>query len=906
MQFQNSLGWKTTHDGLKQYLIREVPHEQHQKIERFVSRLQTCRHKLIAVPKLIHSSNGQVLLQERRESKSLEDFLASDPPTKTKLYLLRQLSHALENLHTFVGLAHGSLHQNCISISEEGELLLGGITYNTGNLQSDRQELHNLIAIVLSKDSEKEIRKSLGGLAPFRIRNKINKLLQNESWENVVSDWKDSLRNSSPSELKTRQETSSSENPEQPLNLEEAFARNNINLQPVDSSENDSFDDIDSIEQEIKVQLSNDTIIDQDNIKPLPPEEALSIQNKSLWQTTEDMMRVWETDPDSLSEMQKQTKSIGRLSQTNRIRKLYKNSSSRNKESSISPEGTAVNRSRLQPPEEVLSEADILRAETLRENIQGAKTLDPENLYIDTEDIIEDIENINPKHTLDHLFQTEEQISGNVLISSGHSSPQDNVFKPDSNVDSLPSSLLKQSPANDSLLDPPEDNIEAFSETFSALPEEHSSEFESMELDSAEPESIEDWAISGKQSLSSSSRPIPLSSSEKIELESEDESSSSFLLWASIATIVGGIALLNYFPDSDASDEIEDMTPSEDLEKAGQHSEIIKPARKIKNSIHLAPRSSSESTKVESQPQIAQKKLEEANLESKPAPKLTQSKPKNLVTTPSIAKTLSAKKTVSPKKKSSSKIVSPPKRAKNTFIAQPPKTSVQKSKETTDLTKRLNPKEALPVIEKTTQEPTSQEPTSQQPLLSSEKNSPPQLDLRSLSKKATKGALSSKEITDLYDVEQTHPDFTKVQAILLSQAQLQKDVGLINNTLKKIFLIEDNQSNPIFLLAQAHHSFNQKDLNAAEKSLAQAEKNWSKLSAEQMPLLEYQKGMLIAHFTYVHFLQTGSENSRVQAITQFKSVGGKAKQMGSMNQHKLSLERVLFLKAKRMPTRTMK
>ena len=198
MQTQNSLGWKTTQDGLKQYLIREVPAEQHQKIERFVSRLQTCRHKLIAVPELIRSSNGQMLLRERREVRSLRDFLATKPSTKTKLYLLRQLSHALETLHTLVGLAHGSLHENCISISEEGDLLLGGITYNTGNVQSDKTELHNLIKMVLHEDSEKQLIDKLNGLAPFRIRNQINQILQNESWETIVSDWKKAIKTPPP------------------------------------------------------------------------------------------------------------------------------------------------------------------------------------------------------------------------------------------------------------------------------------------------------------------------------------------------------------------------------------------------------------------------------------------------------------------------------------------------------------------------------------------------------------------------------------------------------------------------------------------------------------------------------------------------------------------------------------
>ena len=79
------------------------------RLESLVQRLQDCQNPAIAIPEIVRLANGEVYLKEPRGLRSVEDFLGTEPSTRAKLFVVQQLFKLLENLHTFVGTAHGNL-----------------------------------------------------------------------------------------------------------------------------------------------------------------------------------------------------------------------------------------------------------------------------------------------------------------------------------------------------------------------------------------------------------------------------------------------------------------------------------------------------------------------------------------------------------------------------------------------------------------------------------------------------------------------------------------------------------------------------------------------------------------------------------------------------------------------------
>ena len=57
----------------------------------------------------------------------------------------------------------------------------------------------------------------------------------------------------------------------------------------------------------------------------------------------------------------------------------------------------------------------------------------------------------------------------------------------------------------------------------------------------------------------------------------------------------------------------------------------------------------------------------------------------------------------------------------------------------------------------------------------------------------------------------------------------------------------------------------------------QAEMNWANVERSQLSVLRAQRDNIVAHLSYIDFLENGSEDSRLQSLTQFRKVQREAR-----------------------------
>ncbi len=145
-------------------------------------------------------------------------------------------------------------------------------------------------------------------------------------------------------------------------------------------------------------------------------------------------------------------------------------------------------------------------------------------------------------------------------------------------------------------------------------------------------------------------------------------------------------------------------------------------------------------------------------------------------------------------------------------------------------------------------------------------------ELNDWSKQAITGTLDTKRIADLQSISKEEPTFTRAQSIVLTHAQQSGSTELIGQSLQQILSIDANTHKPIYLLAMAQHQFNQQNLDSAREYLMQAERNWVNVEREQLMVLRAQRDNIVAHLSYVSFLETGSEDSRLQSVSHFRKV----------------------------------
>ena len=146
-----------------------------------------------------------------------------------------------------------------------------------------------------------------------------------------------------------------------------------------------------------------------------------------------------------------------------------------------------------------------------------------------------------------------------------------------------------------------------------------------------------------------------------------------------------------------------------------------------------------------------------------------------------------------------------------------------------------------------------------------------------MSTTAVQGKLSSNEIESLQSIDSTESTFTRANAIVLTHGQQSGNVELIEGSLSKILSVDANMHKPVFLLAMAQHQFNQQNLDEAREYLMQAEVNWANVERSQLTVLRAQRDNIVAHLSYISFMETGSEDSRLQSLTQFRKVQREAR-----------------------------
>jgi|GEM_PF-4154606 len=191
-------------------------------------------------------------------------------------------------------------------------------------------------------------------------------------------------------------------------------------------------------------------------------------------------------------------------------------------------------------------------------------------------------------------------------------------------------------------------------------------------------------------------------------------------------------------------------------------------------------------------------------------------------------------------------------------------------------------KETVPVETKTVQDTITSEQNeltanNTEPKTSLPKTTASRKELTKLSTTAVQGKLSSNEIKSLQSIDSTESTFTRANAIVLTHGQQSGNVELIEGSLSKILSVDANMHKPVFLLAMAQHQFNQQNLDEAREYLMQAEVNWANVERSQLAILRAQRDNIVAHLSYISFMETGSEDSRLQSLTQFRKVQREAR-----------------------------
>ena len=197
MKANTTQGWNTLQEGTEHYLYRSVSALSFAKLEALVLRLRDCQNPCIAIPEIVRLANGEIYLKEPRGIRSVEDFLGTNPSTRAKLFVVQQLLKLLENLHSFVGTAHGDLHVGCLSIGLDDKLILGGISPNHAETTGDIESLKQLFVQFFSQPTEIEVLKSLKGSSLKRMRRSIKDLLAEDTWDDIQSDWSTAVQQTS-------------------------------------------------------------------------------------------------------------------------------------------------------------------------------------------------------------------------------------------------------------------------------------------------------------------------------------------------------------------------------------------------------------------------------------------------------------------------------------------------------------------------------------------------------------------------------------------------------------------------------------------------------------------------------------------------------------------------------------
>ena len=970
--------WNLIQDGTQQYLLRKISNTPLSNIEHFVQRLQLCKHKSIAIPELVRLADGDIYFKEKRGPKTLEQFVQTQPSTQAKLFLLHQLSRALDNLHTFVGMPHGNLTIQCISITESGDMLLGGLECNKNKQEVDTADLHKIISILLHLPEEQVLIQRLQGLQPFRVRSELQNLLADDNWEVIVSSWKNAVHQTSNEE----------------------------------SSED--IEDVEMFDVSLDLLQQESALFDTHEESPTPisleknytPKFSENKEDSDLEEsavsTTEETVAITFDDDDFGFILEEELPTPAQIT----LEKTPLPTAENSKEFSVDVT-EAVSATPSLPELEFDDMDDATEAIPSTSAVQLKKQRNTDifaNLFSTTNDFSNDF-SIEGTEDIESIEDASADVYSIDDIPEYQSMGE--IHPPTS-----PTPILQKEDIRDQYLDTwmqtpaPAKYPQKTAPTFF---EKHGfwmitglgvvATTWGIYLQNNKPSSITRETVSqSKEKLNKVLQQTPVPQLEKRQSLPQEEPPT-----ASVETTVVDAEVPITTPD--ATTPVESTTnsvvavvsvPKEASTNTKEEPPSVVASQKIENIPTVSRVEEKTSPTKKQQPKPTTQKLEskkdpgvsadssakkEQKKTEKPNTLSVQTQKKNQEQTVykeqkenkenTSVKTVSTPKTTSNTNKSQNTTNKPNKATttvvvptnsttvvstntdvsnlqdnyltqsnslqnnldlrgadnqtmlisdsvENVFEAQPStsspaQTDTLPSSESivamATQTERETPKEKQqePSGEKKTVTPditedipvekTQSLDTTAQPSSKSSKTkdivSPTNWD--DVSTLAINGHIDTRTLEQIRSIEKTDPNFTRVNSIALTYGQQSNDIAVIQESLTKILSLEQNQNQPIYLLAMAQHQFNSKNFEQTREYLLQAEKNWGNVDRDHLASLRLQRDNIVAHMSYVTYMQNGKEDSRIQSLMQFRKVQRNAQKTVKDSVFKVAQEKIVIL-----------
>jgi hypothetical protein len=842
--------WITAQEDDNHYLLRWVDSSQYSSIEGFIQRLQICKHKLISIPELIRYPNGEVYLKERRGKRSLQQFLSIKPTTKAKLYLIRQISHALENLHTFVGIPHGSLSHECVSITDEGAILLGGINYISGSLSTDTVQLHDLIHIILTQSSELRIASKVLGQAPFRVRDEVNKLLLQDDWAIVMADWKKAVRTPLPEiesdDLEEILDDQLDEKIQPVLDFIDAslyttqFDHHEINTEEaktlVDISESISSKIQSTSLQEFSAATKENTQEEFSYEEPESSDPNLSeiLLDQSTITAQLDLIAI---SDDEFANTEK-------IEEENFLENNFEEESSEDPLFTHSEEDSSLSQivSTEEPSAEAFSLEEGSANQYQSEEYYSGYTEDNQSNKIIALAILGTIIGTGALYKAIQLSQTETSPVENIETEAVNtSSSQAMVTEKNEQASSNQANINDQT------------NLQSISED---VPDNRVQRINAEEVQKNNQKETK----SNKTKVVQSNKTKVVQSNKTKEVQSNKtkvvQSNKTKVVQSNKTKVV----------QSNKTKVVQSNKTKE--VQSNKTKEVQSNKTKVVQSNKTKEVQSNKTKEVQSN---KTKEVQSNKTKENPLPVMgdnnsidsSQEQSQNVIKNVEREKQQEEQKPQEPKQKTI-------------------EDDSSQSKESTE----QNIKEDNTLDSKDVDSQKDVPDNTVQPKKPQKNKTIQANDLDLLSILAIEGQVPNESIKAIQQIKRTNPIFTRANAILLTHAQQDNNKELIASSLDAIFTLDGNRNNPVYLLAKAHQQFNNKHYEHSLMYILKAENNWNSIPGHLKDSLSIQKEMLRAHLLYTDYLQKGDPSDKELATKQFQKVSQLATQF---NQNEAAL-----------------
>lgn len=1033
-------GWSTLQEGTEHYLYRSVSSMSFARLESLVQRLQDCQNPAIAIPEIVRLANGEVYLKEPRGVRSVEDFLSNNPSTRAKLFVVQQLLKLLENLHTFVGTAHGDLHIGCLSIGLDDKLILGGIAPVEGEPSDDITALKPLISKLFTQPIEAEVLRLLNNGSLKKMRRVLKALLAEDAWDAIQSDWSTAIQQTNIEEsseelpLEEAEQQSNPEFDEDPFAFDELDQTldlgsplddldgmpepDNVHLQTEEHTLEalfDEFDDLDDLDDLDDFGSPQDVGLDLDQI-PEPEAVVTTIQQPP---SVESASEEW-SDVDLDSWLEDVPEPAGLQTVGNEVIKSRVDdplSDGENEDASpgetLSPDvaGESLAGDWFANTEETVPFKDAIAEETKSqtpadlEEISDFDDEDDETVLFERPVAAEN----SPSVELTPQVTEEGEIASSTELQT--EAPKDDLdwfdntetadfVLADFEMDALTAEAQNQSVDDiqeftmDDLdfsdISPNESDIKAAADIESDVGlSEHvdddstdifsrssvlDSPGDSLSMYEDESEEMDDWFADTVQHATESTDSAPTD----VQLKTQEEQSiPKWMLVAGAAVVAGGAwattqtrkvdtpsvhidesktknleDVKTFVPtvktdvveptepvsEEPAVEKVEEAVVAKDTNKASAKPPTIK--RSASKNISKSTRGKKVRTKAptpftKADKPVAAQSAPKATVETLPPPKKAtkSSEKKSVVTKPKVKAEAPVESTPpaettpnsiaasltqmvagtggqsiddstagqieeAPVQEEVAEVVEASD-AQSAEAAGAASTRTSGGEDSEPASAEISAAETEPVaesqeldmtddnqaveIEDTLAESVVSEVNASERVVEEViKDGPttPRVattEMAEWSKSSVSGKLSTDTVDTLQQIPATDRMFTRANAIVLTHAQQSNNPELIENSLNNLLSVEANTHKPIYLLAMAQYQFNQKNLDGAREYLMQAEMNWANVERSQLSILRAQRDNIIAHLSYIDFLENGSEDSRLQSLTQFRKVQREAR-----------------------------